>query len=217
MRKTIGGLLTAGLLVPGVVGAEGLGADTGGALSYSYVDGGLAFYPSVDRQDLVGVNVTGSYAITPDIFAFGGFTYLTDDFDYTAAYGGGAYRFEVMPDFDVYGGLSLEYQKVEGEDRWRVGGSYEWVDGEWRMRGGETRRVTWSEDDISLGIRGGARYLINDAFEVGGQARIVTGDWDYFGFNAYGQYHMTSNLGVVGELDIWDGDLGIIARARYNF
>ena len=188
VKKAFFLLALAGMIFPVAVSAN--------SISYNYVDGGLAFYPSVGNQDFFGIDATGSVAVTPEVFVFGGLKYVTDDVDLTAIHVGGAYRVEVAPDVDVYGGLTLEHQKLE-ETR--------------RSRG----RARFS--DTALGLRGGIRARINEQVEIGGQARLVTGDLDYFGISGYAQYFLSPNLGLVGEVDLYDGELGLIGKVRYNF
>jgi len=195
VKKAFFLLALAGMLSPAAVSAN--------SISYNYVDGGLAFYPSFNGQDFFGIDATGSVAVTPDVFVFGGLKHLTDDLDLTAIHLGGAYRVEVAPDVDVYGGLTLEYQKVEA--------TFRFLDGD------GLRRVTASFSDTALGLRGGIRARINEEVEIGGQVRLVTGDLDYFGISGYAQYFLSPNLGLVGEVDSYDGELGLIGRVRYNF
>ncbi len=196
MKKTLASLFAAGLLAPAIASANDI--------SYSYVDGGLALYPDFEDQTFIGIDATGSFAVTPDIFVFGGLKYLTDDLDLTAIHVGGGYRFEVAPATDIWGGLTIEYQEIEFTGR------------SCDIFGNCTSR-TVSFDDTSLGIRGGLRHRLNEDFEVGGSARIVTGDLDYFGISGYGQYFLNQNLGVIGEVDLYDGELGLIGKVRFNF
>jgi hypothetical protein len=197
MKKAFVSLALAGMLAPGFVSAD--------SISYNYVDGGFAYYPSFGNQDFFGIDATGSLAVTKDVFIFGGLKYLTDDVDLTAFHVGGAYRVEVAPDVDVYGGLTLEYQEVETRVVF------------FNPITSQIEQRTDSRSDTSLGLRGGVRARVNEQLEIGGQVRLVTGDWDYFGVSGYGQYFLSPNLGLVGELDSYDGELGVIGRIRYNF
>lgn len=190
MKKKICAALTAGALA----GFAGPSA-ANDLFDYTYGQAGLALYPSADihgipSQDYFGIDLKGSYELTPDIFAFGGFKFLTDDIDLTSLHVGGAYRVNVDERIDLYGGPSLEYQRVSN------GGS---------------------DDDIGLGLRGGLRLMLNPEVELGGEIRIVTGDADYVGLTGTAQYYLDSNLSVVGELDIYDGEFGLIGGVRMMF
>lgn len=187
MKKTVTALAAAALIGPAVVSAQ--------TLNYSYVEGGLAFYPGFENQDFMGLDLKGSYAITPEIFAFGGLKYLTDDVDLQAFHVGGAYRFAVDARTDVYGGLTIENQDIEVS----AGGR------------------TFSDSDTSLGIRGGVRHRLNEQLEIAGQIRLITGDWDYVGLTGTAQYFLSEQLGLIGEVDVYDGNLGLIGGARYQF
>jgi hypothetical protein len=192
MKKALASIALAAMLTPTVSSAD--------FLNYNYVDGGLAFYPNFGNQDFVGVDANASFSITHNVFVFGGLTYLTDDLDLTAMHIGGAYRVEVARDVDIYGGLTLEYQEIEMTFFHPTLG-----------------RVKRTVDDTALGLRGGIRATISNQWEVGSQVRVITGDLDYVGISGYGQYFLNRNVGLIGEVDIYDGEVGVIARLRYNF
>ena len=195
MKATIAPILAAGLIAaPLAVSAQDL--------NYNYIQGGFAFYPSYEDQDFIGVDAKGSIGITPDIFIFGGMMFLTDDADLTTAHLGAGYRFALARGTDVYGGVTLEYQEIESS----------FVDPDTL----ETS-ISVSTDDTSIGLRGGIRHMLSDDLEVGGQVRYVTGDMDYFGLTGSAQYFMTDRIGLVGEVDLYDGELGVIGSARFNF
>ncbi|MFV8836600.1 hypothetical protein ACNSTU_16690 [Aquisalimonas sp. APHAB1-3] len=190
MRKMLGCAALIGAVAPGIAGAQDI--------SYNYVDGGLALYPSADNsQDFAGLDANGRFAVTDDVFVLGGFQYLTDDIDYTAFHVGGGYRFAIDPDTDMWGGLTIEYQEFDwpGSQAFGVG----------------------SFDDTSLGLRGGVRHRLNQDLELSGEVRIVTGDLDYVGFRGTVQYFLQEDLGLVGSVDIFDGNLGLIGGARVSF
>lgn len=194
MKKLIAPMLAASLIAPLAASAQDL--------DYSHLQGGFAFYPGFEGQDFVGIDAKGSFAITDSWFAFGGLKYLTDDVDLTAAHLGAGYRFELARGTDVYGGLSLEYQEIES-----------------RLVDPNTLDtvIKASSDDTSLGVRGGLRHRLTDEFELGAEARYVLGDLDYFGLTGSAQYFITDQLGLVGEVDLYDGEMGVIGAARYNF
>lgn len=183
MKKTLTSLLAAGLMAPAFAAAQNL--------NYNYVDAGLAFYPDFEDETFFGLDATGSFAITPDVFVFGGMKYLTDDVDLIAFHIGPGYRFALDARTDIYGGLTLEYQEVDYDNG--------------------------SEDDTALGVRGGLRHRLTQELELGGQIRAVTGDFDYVGFSAYAQYFVRRDLGLIGELDVYDGNLGLIGKVRFAF
>jgi len=182
VKKSLVSLLCAGLLLtifPPLAFAD--------ALNYNYVKGGLAVYPDFSGQDFIGAEFKGSYLITPEIFAFGGLLYLTDDVDLTAIHVGGAYRLTMDESTDIYGGLTIEHQDIDGVF-----------------------------DDTALGIRGGVRHRLSPDLEIGGQLRIITGDLDYFGIRGTTRYFLDENRSIVGELDIYDGELGLLVGLSLN-
>lgn len=190
MKKSLSALALAGMMVPGFAGAQ--------SLSYNYVEGGLALYPSADNnQDFVGLDANGRFAVTEDIFVLGGFQYLTDDIDYTSFHVGGGYRFAIDPSTDLWGGLTIEYQEFDWPGSQGLGGG--------------------SFDDTSLGVRGGVRHRLNQDLELSGELRLVTGDLDYVGFRGSVQYFLRQDLGLVGSVDVFDGNLGLIGGARFSF
>jgi|SRR5690554_2650025 len=163
-------------------------------LNYNYVDAGLAILDS-GNQTFIGPDLRGSYSINEDVFLYGGLRILSDDLDYTNLYVGGAYRFGLDDKTDLWVGGNLEHQEVEVT----VG------------------PFTNSADDTAIALRGGMRHQLNSDLEVGANARIVLGDFDYFGFGGYGRYKMSDNLSLKGELDIQDGDLGLVGGITYFF
>lgn len=174
------------------------------AQNYSFVEGGLALYPSFGNQDFIGVDLRGSYEINEDFFAFGGLKYLTDDIDLTAIHVGGGYRHAIDEATSVWGGLTLEYQDIDG--------------GRECFNTGFGRQcVNNSFDDTSIGLRGGLRHQLNQDLEIGGSLRLVTGDLDYVGITGTTRYRLNDNLYLLGELDIYDGELGLIGGATFLF
>lgn len=198
MNRLKAAVLAAGLIAPGVA----LSAAPAPDLSYRYLQGGIAYYPGFGDQDFVGADLRGVIAITPEIFLFGAFKYLTDDVDLKAGHVGGGYRLALGPETDVYGGLSAEYQRVEANV----------VDPDSLIT--ERKRST---DDTSLGVRAGVRHLLVPQIEVGGEIRYVTGDLDYFGLAANIQYFINPRIGLIGEIDVYDDEMGVIGGARVNF
>lgn len=195
MKKLTSPLLAAGLI------AAPLGA-SGQDLSYNYIQGAAAFYPSFENQDFIGVDVRGSVSLMEDFFVFGGMQFLTDDIDLTTVHAGVGYRQPLMDRTDVWGGVTLEYQEFESE----------FVD-----PGTGQTLISASEDETSVGFRAGVRHLLTDEFEVAGEARYVTGDLDYFGIKGTAQYFLNEQVGLIGELDLYDGELGAIVGGRLSF
>ncbi|MDX9741214.1 MAG: hypothetical protein RBT81_08570 [Gammaproteobacteria bacterium] len=186
--------LSAGLIAPWGVMAQDL--------NYDYLQGAVAFYPGFEDQDFIGVDARGSIMVAEDVFIFGGMKYMTDDVDLTAAHVGGGYRLNLDRGTDVYGGITLEYQEVEAKIIDPVS---------------LTNTVTLSNDDTSMGVRGGIRHMLMTDLEVAGEVRYVAGDLDYLGFAASAQYFLNEQIGLIGEIDVYDGEMGINAGARMNF
>lgn len=162
---------------------------------YTFVQGGLAYYPGASihdtsSQDYVGVDLKGAYEITPDIFALGGLKYLNDDYSLTSLHAGGAYRVTIDERIDIYGGPTLEYQRLSN------GGS---------------------DTELGLGLRGGLRLQLNPELELGGEMRVVTGDADYVGLTGTAAYALNNETSVIAEADLYDGELGLIGGVRLTF
>lgn len=188
MNKRTWSLALAGLMTPGLLGAQNL--------DYTWVQGGLALYPSFGNgagggsQDFIGLDSAANFAITEEIFILGGIQLLTDDVDFTTIYAGGAYRLPLDPRTDLWGGLSLEYQEFSN---------------------GST------VDDTSIAFRGGLRHRLSEEWEVGGQLRVVTGDLDYVGVRGTARYFFRDGIALLGEVDILDGNLGLIGGGTITF
>lgn len=185
------GLVLASVLFSGSAAAE---------LGYTYAEGGLGILSADGSQTYMGFDLRGSYLVTENIFAFGGFRMLSDDFDYTNWHLGGGYRHALDAKTDVWGGASLEYQEIDGGKACSFYSCY-----------------NYSADDTAPAIRGGIRHELNDKIEVGASARFVTGDFDYFGLTGQGRYKLQDNLSLTGELDLQDGNFGLFAGATYFF
>ncbi len=187
-RRLLGCAALIGVLVPGLAGAQDI--------NYNYIEGGLALYPGADDdQDFSGFDANGRFAVTHDVFVLGGFQYLTDDIDYTAFHIGGGYRFEIHPDTDMWGGLTIEYQE------------FDWPHG---FGGG-------SVDETSIGLRGGVRHRPDQDLELSGELRVVRGNLDYVGLRGTIHYSLQDQLGLVGSVDVFDGNLGLIGGVRVSF
>jgi hypothetical protein len=183
MKKSFQGCLLAAALLPFTASAEGL--------SYNYVEGGLALYPSYESQTFIGFDTRGSLAINDQVFAFGGLKYLTDDIDLTALHVGAGVRHGVDAKTDLWGGVTIEYQEAE------FGAA--------------------SVDDTALGLRGGLRHQVDEKLEVGASARLITGDLDYIGLTGTGRFAIQQNLKLFGEVDLYDGELGLIGGITLDF
>lgn len=162
------------------------------SLSYDYLEAGLALYPSADNdQTLIGLDTRGSAAITQNVFIFGGLKYLTDDVDVTALHVGGAYRHGLDAKTDLWGGVTIEYQ------------DYDFPRG--------------SFDDTALGLRGGLRHQLTNELEIGGGLRVITGDLDYVGVTGTARYAIERNFKLFAEVDVYDGDLGLLGGVTFEF
>ena len=187
MKKVIQGLFFAAALLPAAASAENL--------SYSFVEGGLALYPDFDSQSFIGLDARGSVDIKNNIFAFGGLKYLTDDVDLTALHIGGGYRHSLDISTDLWGGVTIEHQDLD-------------ID---------SCRFCDSVDDTALGLRGGLRHQVDEKLEVGGGARIITGDLDYIGLTGTARYAVQRDFKLFGEVDLYDGELGLIGGVTLEF
>lgn len=163
-------------------------------LSYTYAEGGVAILmPS--GQTLMGFDVRGSYLATENIFAYGGFRLLSDDYDYTNWHIGAGYRHPIDAKTDVWAGVNLEYQEFDLDC---------WI-------------YSCSVDDTAPAIRGGLRHQLNEQIEVGASARYVTGDVDYLGLTGQGRYFIQKNLSATAEVDLQDGDFGLFGGVTFFF
>lgn len=171
-------------------------------LHYDYVDVGLSLYPSADSQTWLGPKVRGSMAINEDVFVFGEFSYLTDDVDLTNLVAGGAYRFELDPKTDLWGGVGLSYSNVSAP---RVCEPISGV------------CYSTSHNDTALGLFGGLRHQKNSDLELAGTLRMITGDFDYVGLTGTARYAMDENWTLVADLDLFDGDLGVFGGVHFRF
>ncbi|SFR56048.1 hypothetical protein SAMN05216203_1380 [Marinobacter daqiaonensis] len=161
------------------------------SLSYSYLEGGVALYPDFESEDFIGLDTRGSLALNENVFVFGGLKYLTDDVDLTALHVGGGYRHGLDARTDLWGGVTLEYQELD------------WNSAE--------------VDDTGLGIRGGLRHQLTNELEVGVGGRVITGDLDYVGFTGTARYAIERDFKVFAELDVYDGEPGIIGGVTFEF
>ncbi len=189
MKKRFHWGFVVAALIPAAVSAE--------SLSYNYVEGGLALYPDFDSQSFIGVDTRASAAINENVFAFGGLKYLSDDVDLTALHVGGGYRHGLDAKTDLWGGVTIEHQDLDYPDNNGFGPD--------------------SADDTALGLRGGLRHQVDEKLEVGGSARIVTGDFDYLGLTGTARYAVQRDLKLFGEVDLYDGELGLIGGVSLDF
>ena len=191
MKNGFQALLLAAAILPAAASAE--------SISYNFVEGGLALYPSFESQTFIGVDTRGSVAINDNVFAFGGLKFLTDDVDLTALHVGGGYRHALDAKTDLWGGVTIEYQEYDYGNCNSFSNSF------------------CSFDDTALGLRGGLRHQLDAKLEVGGSARIITGDLDYVGLTGTGRYAIDRNLKLFGEVDLYDGELGLIGGLTLDF
>jgi hypothetical protein len=200
MKKNILALACGLMALPAVAAAQQPG--------YSYLEGGLAFYPSFGNQDYIGIDIRGSKALRQlhdDLFVFGGLKYLDDDFDLTALHVGGGFRFEVDQSTDFWAGITLEYQDYDIPRTCVPAGP------------GVQICSPGSIDDMAIGFRAGIRHMIAEGLEVGGSVRLVTGDLDYAGFTGTVRYPLQNNMSLLGEIDVYDGEPGLIGGLTIIF
>ena len=187
MKHGLKGVLLAAAMMPVLASAEGL--------NYSYVDAGLGMLDT-GNQSLMGPDLRFSYGINEDFFAYGGYRAYSDDIDYNNWHLGAGYRHGMDEKTDFWVGINLEYQ--ESEVTVPIVG-------------------TVSSDDTAPALRAGLRHQLNNEVELGANARIVTGDFDYVGFGGYGRYKLSDSLSLKGELDIQDGDMGLFAGVTWFY
>ncbi len=169
---------------------------TAQSLDHNFLEASAAFYPSYGggprSQDFAGWRVRGAFQPIPEAFIFAQYRFLTDDIDYTQAHLGAAYTLEVARRTDIYAGPSVEFMGFSP-----------------------------GPDEVGFGFRGGLRHRINQELEFGLEARYVTIgggiDNDYVGATLTFQYHVARNVGLIGEVDVEDGDPGFLAGLRVNF
>ncbi len=200
MKKTLITLFTAGMMGAVTASAQTVAPE---GINYNYLEGNLALYPSYGAgpgsQDYVGVRVRGAALVAPEVFLFGQLRYLTDDIDFTQAHFGAAYRYKILEDTDLYAGPAIEYMDLDLPGQFGGG----------------------SIDEVGFSVRGGIRHRLNEDFEFAGEIRHVFfgGDIDdnWIGITGTVQYFLTQELGLIGEVDIEDGELGLLGGLRYNF
>ena len=156
-------------------------------LNYTYVEGGLGILDGDFSQTYIGPDLRASYLINENVFAFGGLRLLTDDFDYTNFHVGAGYRQAIDARTDWWAGASLEHQDYD------------------------------FSDDTAPAFRGGIRHQFSDEIELGASARLVTGDFDYFGLTGQARYKLQEDLSLTGEVDLQDGNLGLFGGVTYFF
>ncbi|WP_416885061.1 hypothetical protein, partial [Marinospirillum sp.] len=157
------------------------GQATAQALDYNRVEAGLAMYPGVSGQTPIGIDLRGSFELdefgAENFFVFGGLQYLTDKVDYTLFHVGGGYQHAVNQQTSLWGGVTIEYSKWEGNTY----SYYDFYEGRWE-------KGTLSASDTSLGLRGGVRHQVQPDLELGGSLRLITGDLDYVGITGSVRY-----------------------------
>ncbi|MFK7159599.1 outer membrane beta-barrel protein [Marinospirillum sp. MEB164] len=191
-KKHLAPVITASLLALS-------GQATAQALDYNRVEAGLAMYPGISGHTPIGIDLRGSFELdefgAENFFAFGGLQYLTDKLDYTLFHVGGGYQHAVNQQTSLWGGVTIEYTKVEYSNWWGK----------------------WDASDTSLGLRGGVRHQIQPDLELGGSLRLITGDLDYVGITGSVRYDLQPQFYLLGEIDLFDGDLGFIGGIGMHF
>ena len=187
------------LTLSSLVCATGASAQS---LVTTYVEGNLAIYPGVSGETPLGIDLRGAIELNEmtgvdNLFAFAGYRYLTDKTDYSNLYFGAGYNHSVDSQTRIWGGANLEYQKVEYDE------TYCFHPGVCSSRSG-------SFNDTSIALRGGLRHQHSHELEFGGELRLVTGDFDYLGIKGFTRFFFEEDLYAIGEVDIQDGDLGLV-------
>ncbi len=196
-RQLYVALAVLGLALPSAAMAQGY--------NYNYVDAALAIYPdyrvhpAFRGEDFIGLRVGGGFQITEEIFGFANGRYLTDDVDFLRVSLGGGYRLTMIPlpdeiNLDIYAGGALEMSRFAGD--------------------------VPSDTTAGASIRGGVRWHALDNVEVGGELRIVRlNDYvgNHVGLTGRVLYGLANNIHLLGELDIEDGEPGIVFGARFSF
>lgn len=191
MRKGIAVLMLAGL--PAIAPAKDL--------SYSYVEGAAAVYMDYDLsgffgegQNFIGLDLRGSVDldnVSPNIFAFGHYKFLSDDVDLTELKIAGGYRTAMDEMTDAWVGVGLTRQEI---DAGRA-----------------------SRDAIAPSFQGGIRHQLKPDVEVGVSARLIMGNADYAGFKATVRKNFRENMAFLVELDSYNGELGLLGGAQLKF
>lgn len=174
--------------------------------AYSMVEGGLTLYPNFESERVIGADLRVSKALNTKYFAFGGFKALAGDVEVMALHGGGGYRHSLDHRTDLWGGVTAEFQEIEVERCVTV------------TVGSTSQDCSdVSTDDVAPGLRGGVRRQVHRDLEVGGSARLVTGDLDYLGLTATGRYRWQRNLSLLVEADLYDGNFGVVGGLSARF
>jgi len=177
--------LKAALAALVILSATAAHADS--ELNYNYLEAGVGVW-SPTGQTFVGPDIRLSGALTENVFLYGGGRYLKDDFKYINYHAGVGYRFIINQQTDIWTGVNYEYQEA------RISCS------SWMGR--------CKADDNTVAFRGGIRHMVNADVEIGASARLITGDFDYFGMSAHARYNLNSKIALKGEVDVQDGDIG---------
>ncbi|MAM87949.1 MAG: hypothetical protein CME36_11660 [unclassified Hahellaceae] len=168
------------------------------ALNYKYVEGGLnMFY--VEDEDLMGFQGRGAFSISENIFALAGVRSLSDTGDYSHVWLGAGYNQTLNQQTSAWAGVSVDNQETEWEE--------------------ETRfyRVRYRSKETALGLRGGIRHQLNQQVELAGTARIVTGDLDHYAVSGTTRFAITPQFNLLGEIEIMEGDLGLLLGGSFFF
>lgn len=177
-----------GFFLPAIAAADNI--------NYNFVEGNYANYGGDIDAD--GPRVRGAVMLGPEFFGFAEYQPLSDGRrDFETAHIGLGLLSSLSDTTSLYGGLSVEYQKVH-----------------------PGTRAARSRDDTGGGIRGGLRHRLTRQVELGGEVRYVDvgGDPDdYLGFTATMEYFLNPGVGLIIEYDNLDGDNGVRLGARYNF
>lgn len=169
------------------------------ALNYKYAEGGLDILNA--GQDFMGVQARGAFSITDNVFAIAGVRSLSDITAYSHVWFGAGYNQAINQQTSAWVGGSLDVQQVEYRYRYRF-----------------TNR-TYTEDvkETAPAVRGGVRYQLTPQLELAGSARFVTGDFDHYAFTGTTRFAVTNQFHLLGEIEVYEGDPGLLLGGSFMF
>ena len=171
----------------------------------NHVEGGGALYPNFESELTLGGLFRLRQMANDAWFGFGGVLALRGDTELLAMHGGAGYLHPLDAATDLWGGPSLEYQDLTVEDC------------AFNAQQQENVCSSASEDDVSIGLRGGIRHRFHRQLEGEVGARLVTGDLDHVGLSAAGRYLWQNNMSVLAEIDFYDNNFGVLGGLSFAF
>ena len=129
------------------------------------VEGGGALYPNFESELTLGGLFRGHSMLDEDWFGYAGVLGLEGDTQLIALHAGAGCRHPLDAATDIWGGPSLEYQDLTVEEC------------AFSVQQGGNICSSVSEDEISIGMRGGVRHRFHRQIEGEVGAWVITGDW----------------------------------------